>query len=269
MEALKTREIAVFGAGGFGLEVAMLIEEINHMSKTWDLIGFFDDGKPEGTTINAYPVLGGIEELNRWNSSLCLVLALGMPGTKKHVLQKIRNGNISFPTLIHPSVIRGSKKYLRIGEGSIICAGTILTTNILIGRYVILNLACTVGHETAIGDLSSFMPTCNISGQVTIGKENFWGTGAKIINNKNVGDDVIICAGAVVTDDMPDGVTAVGVPARIIKRRIIPKDRSGWTGSKKTADQDDVLSPESQRATPEEYTPDSAATHRLLQRQVS
>jgi sugar O-acyltransferase (sialic acid O-acetyltransferase NeuD family) len=213
----KVKKIAVFGAGGFGLEIAMLIEHINEISHQWKLIGFFDDGEPEGKTINGYPILGGTERLNRWASDLFLVLALGLPKTKRDVLGEIQNKKISYPVLIHPSVITGAKKYVTFGEGSIICAGTIITTNISIGRHVTLNLSCTVGHDTEIGDFSSFMPTCNISGEVRIGEGNFWGTGAKVINRKVVGNNVIVGAGSVVIEDVPDNVTVVGNPARVIK----------------------------------------------------
>ena len=216
----ELKKIAIFGAGGFGLEVAMLIEQINNKNWQWDLVGFFDDGMSEGKIINGYPLLGGIAELNQWDSDLALVLALGIPKTKKSVQRKIQSTHISYPVLIHPSVIIGSNDYLNIGEGCIICAGTIITTNILIGRYVILNLACTVGHEAEIGDFSSFMPTCNISGEVKIGEATFWGTGAKIINKRTVGDNVIVGAGAVVIQDIPDNVTAAGVPADIVKRHV-------------------------------------------------
>jgi len=211
-------KIAIYGGGGFGLEVAMLIEQIKKISHEWELIGFFDDGEPEGKNINGYPILGGIDKLNQWTSDLFLVLAMGIPKTKKYVLGKIHNKKISYPVLIHPSVIMGNRKYLTIGEGSIICAGTIITTNISIGRHVILNLSCTVGHETEIGDFSSFMPTCNISGEVKIGEDNFWGTGAKIINRKVVGRNVVVGAGAVIVKDIPGNVTVAGVPAKVIKR---------------------------------------------------
>jgi serine acetyltransferase len=75
-----------------------------------------------------------------------------------------------------------------------------------------------VGHEANIGDYSAFMPTCNISGEVQIGGGNFWGTGVKIINRCTVGENVVIGAGAVVIADVPDNVTAVGVPAKVKKR---------------------------------------------------
>ncbi len=212
----RLKKIAVFGAGGFGLEVAMLIEQINALSNEWDLIGFFDDGVETGTFVNGYPVLGNIETLNGWKEELYLSLALGIPKTKKAVCEKIKNKNIIYPTLTHPNVIEGKSEYVKLGKGCIICAGNIITTNIEIGKHVILNLACTVGHETKIGDFSSFMPTCNISGEVQIGEATFWGTGAKVINRIKVGNNVIIGAGAVVITDIPDNVTAVGAPAKII-----------------------------------------------------
>jgi sugar O-acyltransferase (sialic acid O-acetyltransferase NeuD family) len=212
------KPIAVFGAGGFGLEVAMLIEQINAVSPQWEIIGFFDDAEAIQSVVNGYPILGSIETLNAWPEPVSVVLGIGHPETRQSIVQKLVNSMIDFPVLIHPSVIVGSSEYVKIGEGCIICAGTIITTNIEIGKQVVLNLACTVGHETKIGAYSTFMPTCNISGEVCIGKANFWGTGAKIINRTRVGDDVIIGAGAVVTRGLPSKVTAVGVPAKIIKQ---------------------------------------------------
>jgi sugar O-acyltransferase (sialic acid O-acetyltransferase NeuD family) len=214
------KKIAIFGSGGFGLEVATLIENINTVNDEWEIIGFFDDAKPEREVLNGYPILGGVDKLNLWDAQLNLVLALGLPKIKLDVHNKITNKNILYPGLIHPSVIMGSNALVAIGEGSIICAGSILTTNIKIGKHVILNLSCTVGHESEVGDFSSFMPACNISGEVKIGKENFWGTGAKVINRKTIGNKVTVGAGAVIIDDIPDNVTVVGVPAKVIKQNL-------------------------------------------------
>ena len=92
-----------------------------------------------------------------------------------------------------------------------------VTTNVLIKDFVILNLQCTVGHDTVIEDYASFMPSVNISGEVTIGEGVYVGTGTKIINQLEIGDNTIVGAGAVVAKSLPAHCTAVGVPAKPIK----------------------------------------------------
>ncbi len=211
------KKIAIFGAGGFGREVHFLINQINAARQTYEFIGYFDDGIDKGSLVNDYPVLGGIKELNAWKESLSLVLAIGDPKTKKKIVDEISNSTIAFPVLIHPNVLIGDMKYNSIGEGSIICAGNIITVNINIGRHVILNLSCTTGHDTNIGDFCSFMPTVNISGEVEIAKCVYVGTGAKIINQLTIGENTIIGSGAVVSKSLPSNCTAVGIPAKPIK----------------------------------------------------
>lgn len=209
-------KIAIYGAGGFGREVKMLIDQINQKERLFDFIGYFDDGVEKGKIINQYPVLGGLNELNNFSENINLVFSLANPNVKKDLLSKITKANISFPVLIHPSCYIGTDQ-VQIGEGSIVCAGTIITVNIDIGKHVILNLSCTVGHDTIIEDNCSFMPSVNISGEVKIGKGVYCGTGAKIINQLEIGENSIIGAGAVVSKDIPANCTAVGVPAKPIK----------------------------------------------------
>lgn len=211
------KDIAIYGAGGFGREVVCLIEAINKDTPTWNLIGFFDDNIIKGTIINDIPVLGGEEDICNWSKELYLVLAIGSPEIKKNIFTRISNPKIFYPTLIHPSALLGNCKFIEIGKGCIICAGVILTVNIEVGDFVIFNLDCTVGHDSVIGSYSSFMPTVNISGEVTIGEEVYIGTGAKIINQLSIGEKVIIGAGAVVAKSLPSCCTAVGIPAKPIK----------------------------------------------------
>ena len=211
------KKLAIFGAGGFGREVAQLICDINSVEKNFDLVGFYDDGIAKGSEINSWKVLGGINELNRINEVLWVVLAIGDPKIKKNLVDSIVNQNVKFPILIHPKSILGNRDHLKIGEGTIITAGCIATVNIEIGKHVILNLSCTVGHDTSIADYCSFMPTVNISGEVNIAQGVFIGTGAKIINLVKIGEFTTIGAGAVVSKIIPANCTAVGVPAKPIK----------------------------------------------------
>jgi sugar O-acyltransferase (sialic acid O-acetyltransferase NeuD family) len=213
-------KIAIFGAGGFGKEVAWLIEDISkNISKNnggWKMAGFFDD-KRKGQVINGYKVLGGIEELNDAKEELFLVVAVGDPTTKKNIVKNIRNPRIKFPVLVHPSVVISDRA--KIGEGSIICAGNIISVDARIGRHVIINLDCTIGHDAIIGDFCSFMPSVNISGETKIEEGTYFGTGALIINQKKVGKNVTIGAGSAVFSDIPDDCTALGNPARLIKMK--------------------------------------------------
>jgi len=211
------KKIAIFGAGGFGREVQMLIEQINQNQQQWEFVGFYDDGVTKGEIVNDFPVLGGVKDLNDCKEEVNLVYAIGNPVTKKKIISKVKNENIKYPILIHPNAQIGNSKYVRIGKGSIICGGNILTVNITIGNHVILNLCCTVGHDTIIGAYSSFMPSVNISGEVICKDGVYVGTGAKIINQIEIGENTVVGAGAVVSKSLPPNCTAVGVPAKAIK----------------------------------------------------
>ena len=211
------KDIAIFGVGGFGREVLALIKDINKIEQSWNIIGFFDDGYEKGIMVNGYPNLGKTEDLNVWPTPISLAVSIGSPVIKKNILDKITNPLVEYPTLIHPSVWIGDNEFVEIGKGGIICAGVMITTNVQIRDFVILNLQCTVGHDTIIKDYAAFMPSVNISGEVIIGEGVYVGTGAKIINQLQIGDYTIVGAGAVVSKSLPAHCTAVGVPAKPIK----------------------------------------------------
>lgn len=213
------KDIAIFGVGGFGREVLALIKNINKVEPTWNIVGFFDDGYEKGEMFNDCPNLGKVEDLNEWKTPISLAVSIGNPVIKKRVLDNIKNPLVDFPTLIHPTVWIGDKEFVEIGKGCIICAGNMITTNIKMGDFVILNLECTVGHDTIIKDYAAFMPSVNISGEVTIGEGVYVGTGAKIINQLEIGEYSIVGAGAVVSKSLPANCTAVGIPAKVIKIR--------------------------------------------------
>lgn len=212
---MSPRPIAVFGAGGFGREVRWLIDDINSRRPMWDFIGYFDDEAPRHDVAPDH-YLGTTEALNQWSEPLAVVLAVGTPLTKRLIVQRVSSRLLHFPTLVHPSCSLGIATE-SIGEGSIVCAGTIITVDVQIGRHVILNLGCTVGHDTIIGDYSAFMPTVNISGEVVIGEAVYVGTGASIVNRVEIGEGTVVGAGAVVVKSLPAYCTAVGSPARPVK----------------------------------------------------
>ncbi|PKP23879.1 MAG: acetyltransferase [Bacteroidetes bacterium HGW-Bacteroidetes-2] len=209
-------KIAIIGAGGFGREVKMLLDQINKINPMYEIVGFYDDDTSLPKMINGLPYLGSLDDLLKSNESISLALGIGIPEVKSKIVDRLKNKVFKYPTLIHPSVLIGEDE-VKIGQGTIICAGTIITCNINIGAFVTLNLCCTVGHDTTIKDFASCMPSVNISGEVEIMEKVYVGTGAKIINQLQIGENTVIGAGAVVSKSLPANCTAVGMPAKPIK----------------------------------------------------
>lgn len=210
------KKIVIIGVGGFGREVKFLIDQINKIDKKYTIVGFYDDAEDLQESYNGIDYLGRIEDLNNITEKTAVVLGVGDPVVKSKIVARLDNPNLYFPTLIHPTAIIGNDD-VTIGQGSVICAGNIITCNIRIGDFVTLNLSCTVGHDTIINDFASFMPSVNISGEVIIHENVYVGTGAKIINQLEIGRNTIVGAGAVVSKSLPENCTAVGIPAKPIK----------------------------------------------------
>ncbi|MEK5214644.1 acetyltransferase [Psychrobacillus sp. FSL H8-0487] len=208
------KDIVIIGAGGFGREVAWLIEDINKINEEWNIIGFVDDNESiQGTNINGYKVIGNIEWLK--NQKLNLVNAIGDTIVKKKVIGRLIESENTYPVLIHPSVIFSDQ--VSFGEGSIICAANIITTNIEIGNHVIINLNCTIGHDVVLGNYTTVLPSVNVSGFVKTEECVSIGTGSAVIQGVKIGENTVIGAGSVVVKDLPANCTAVGAPAKPIK----------------------------------------------------
>lgn len=208
------KDIVIVGAGGFGREVAWLIEDINKVNKIWNIVGFVDDSKKlVKQEFSGYKVLGTTEWLK--NQKLYVVVAIGDPNIKAKTIEKINHVGIYFATLVHPNVIMSDTS--EIGVGTIICAGTIITVNAKIGNHIIINLDCTIGHDAVIKDYSTLLPSVNVSGCVNIDSHVNIGTGSAIIQNISICKNVILGAGTVVVKDINEAGTYVGVPARRVR----------------------------------------------------
>jgi sugar O-acyltransferase (sialic acid O-acetyltransferase NeuD family) len=206
------QDIAIYGAGGLGREMALMIQQINKVSNQWNINGFFDDGLDRNTKVDNWIVLGGMLEANSCNKKLALVLAIADSHVRFKLAAQLINPQLNFPTLIHPSCNAGSEQN-KFGKGVLLTANVVLTTNVILEDFVIINLATTIGHDVTIGKCSSVMPGCSISGNVKIGERTQVGTGARFLQNISIGTDSIVGAGAVVTKSFPANSKLIGVPA--------------------------------------------------------
>jgi len=210
-------ELVILGAGGFAREVAWLVSDINDASlEEWKIIGFVEHTNERvGEFLNGIPIID-MTTVVKQHCDTYAVAAIGDPRIRERAVREAKDDGLRFATLIHPEV-RLDRNTVEVGSGSIICAGNILTTNIVIGKHVIINLHCTLGHDTLIEDLVTISPGCHLSGHTTIHRGAYVGTGAVTIEGRTIGEYSIIGAGAGIIKDVADYATAVGLPAKEIK----------------------------------------------------
>lgn len=214
-----SKMIFIVGAGGCAREVLNIYTDLG---KENEVDGFIEENcHRQGEIINGKPIYD-ISSLENYDVEDCrLVCGIGTP-LRKRLIEKTKNMGFEYETLIHPNVIMS--RWVEIGEGCIICAGTILTNQIKIGDHSIINYGCTIGHDVTIGSYTTLSPGVHISGNVSIGDCCFIGVGAVTVEKLNVGKNTFIGAGAVVTKDIAENVLAMGVPAKPIQRLEI----SNW-----------------------------------------
>ena len=207
------RRVFILGAGGFAREVFNVYIDLGREE---DVLGFLEeDCKNERVLLNGKPVhdVSHLKQLQATNKPL-LIGAIGST-KRKRLITELEKEGYEFDTIIHPSAIRS--RWVRIGEGSIITAGVIMTCQVEVGQHGILNLGTHIGHDVKIGNYATVSPGAEIMGHVTLGDEVYVGTNATIIERVKVGNGAIIAAGAVVIEDVPEMSLVAGVPAKIKK----------------------------------------------------
>lgn len=219
MESTGVKNIAIYGAGGFGKEVACLLKHINEVQgNTWNVLGFFDDGIPVGTNISNYgKVLGGIESVNSWSAPLSLVMAIGSPKTLKFLYDKIVNGLIDFPNIMAPNTLFFDKDSTTMGKGNLITFGCRMSCNTSLGDFNVLNGCVSFGHDAKVGNFNVFLPEARISGETTIGDMNLFGAKSFVAQRLKIGNNTTIGAGGIVLRKTKDNHLYVGNPAKRIE----------------------------------------------------
>ena len=210
------KDLIIIGAGGVGREVALIINQINSIRPTWNIIGYVDDdNSKKGEIINGIKVIGNVKELKEYNEDLYVVIAIANYEVKKNIVNKL-NSKFKFATIIHPKVF--THDFMTIGEGSIIYEGVIITANVEIGKHVIISPKCGIGHDSKLRDYVSLLWNVNVSGNDIIEEGVLMGSGSTVIQNKKIGQGAVIGAGAVVVKNVLPFCTAIGIPAKAIKK---------------------------------------------------
>ena len=200
----NTLKIVIIGAGGFGKEVLSTILECNKTEKQFDVLGFIDDNESlKNSSINNFPVLGNIDWfLNSDYFPIACHVAVGDPKLRKEIILKLKSQNITFPKIIHPSVL--ISEYSSVGDGTIIQAGSVISTNIKIGKFAYVNFNSTIGHDCIFDDFVTLSPGCNVSGENFLEEGVFFGSGVVTSDKLRIGKWSHIGAGSIITINMPE-----------------------------------------------------------------
>jgi sugar O-acyltransferase (sialic acid O-acetyltransferase NeuD family) len=208
-------KIAIYGAGGFGKEVACLIERINRNGGDWELIGFYDDSKLLGSSVSRYgQVLGGMDALMKVDEPLAIAIAINDNKVVRRIREEITNTNITFPNLIDPSLFLVDEQTFSMGEGNIIQNDCMISCDVVMGSFNLINDHVVVGHDNHIGDFNGLMPAAHLSGGITIGDNNLLGVASVVLQGITIGNGVTLGANSVLMTQPRDNSTYLGVPAK-------------------------------------------------------
>jgi sugar O-acyltransferase (sialic acid O-acetyltransferase NeuD family) len=207
------KNLYIIGAGDLGREIESWFDLYSPDKGEYKIAGYLDDN-PEA--LDGYPsdyeILSSIDDFisteNDW-----IILAIANPETKEKLYRKLAD-RANFYTFIPKNAIIG--KHVEIDKGAIILPNSIISTNVKIGKCVIVNIGTQIGHDVMIDDFCSLMANVDLGGGVRLGKKVFIGSNATIIPQISISDNVKVGAGSIVIKSIKRAHTVFGNPAKTI-----------------------------------------------------
>ena len=222
----SVKKFAIYGCGGFAREVLPILKE-NFEDKTSndnkpDIVFVDDDFFYYGKSVNGVKVISFDELCEETDRKRQVSVAVANPKTRKKIVDKcMMEGFRFFDVVSNKATIYDENV---IGEGPVLCANTVITSNTTIGKHFHCNIFSYVAHDCVIGDYVTFAPRVCCNGRIVMGDFVYVGTGAVFkqgVHGKplHIGEGAVIGMGAVVTKDVPANVTVVGNPSKILEKR--------------------------------------------------
>jgi sugar O-acyltransferase (sialic acid O-acetyltransferase NeuD family) len=216
--------LVLVGAGGFGRETAEAVRAINaaHEATTgqprWELRGFVDDDPGlAGAGVSGTRVLGPMDRLAD-HPDASVVLCTGHPGdftSKRRIAERLALPAERYATLVHPRA--ELPESCRVGEGTVILAGVVATTDVVIGSHVGVMPQAVLTHDDRLDDYVTLGAGVRLAGTVRVMEGAYLGAGCLVRENVTIGPWALVGMGAIVTRDVPGREVWVGVPAAFVR----------------------------------------------------
>lgn len=207
------KHLLIIGASGFGRELESWLSLLPGFGSDFIIQGYLD--KNNNALVNfesAYKVIGDEDTFAFHEDNLCIV-AIADPKTKKRITDKLID-KVEFFNYVAPNSIIGH--FNHFGKGCIICPNVVISTNVLLGDFVTINIGTQIGHDTIIGNYSTINANTDIAGKCKIGNSVLVGSHAFVLQEIKIGDNAIVGVGSTVIRDIQSNVTVFGNPARKI-----------------------------------------------------
>jgi len=208
---MPTERLLIIGAGG---HAKVLVSAVKSVGLATVSLGVADDNPAlEGQLFCGLPVItpvgAGLQDAD------CFHVAIGDNHAREKQFRAALAGGAAPYTVVHSGADVAAEA--SIGDAVFVATGSIVAAQAVIGDGVIVNHGAVVDHDCVIGQFTHIGPNATLGGACVTGSRVLIGAGANILPQVRLGDDATVGAGAVVLNDVPDGTTVVGVPARPIQ----------------------------------------------------
>ena len=211
-------KLIIVGAGGLGSEVASVVKRMNSHAPTFDFLGFCDDSADKrGHQIEGVAVLGAADQIDReLNSKPSFICAIGNNRIRLDVVTRLLALGWKGASVVDPSVY--CSESVIIGPGSYVAPQSTLSPYCEIGSHVIVNFGASITHNVKLEDYSQVAPGAGVMGFGALKEGAFVAANGVVMPGVTIGAWATLGACSFAMQDIPDGATAVGVPARVVFR---------------------------------------------------
>lgn len=210
---MATTPLVIFGASGLAREFHDVVEAVNAAAvasgavPVYDFLGFIDrDPNLAASVTDRGAIIGNDAHALTLHRKTQYVVGIADPHIRHLIDVKMSEAGFEAATIVHPLASVGPRQNI-FGPGTVICANASITTSVTLGRHVHVQLNVTIGHDVVLGDYVSLMPSCSVSGNVTILESTTVGTGARLLQGLVIGGNSFVGAGSVITRPVPNNVT--------------------------------------------------------------
>ena len=204
------QKIIIVGAGGFGREVAWVIDRINQRQEYYQVRGFCDDDPSKENDLSDTSLfLGAVDQVINGDLKCGFICAIGNNKLRRSLTDKFISVGFTPCSIIDPSAVIAHDA--KVGGGSFVGINSVISVRSQVGTGCIVNHNVSVGHDVTVPDYAQLCPGVSVSGECRIGEGALLGSNSCTIPCKAMGDWSVLGVGGVLISDLEEGGSRVRI----------------------------------------------------------